>query len=149
LGGEGYRFVGFLPRSASELRVVLDSHAHVTLVAFEAPHRLVQTLRVIADVQPDRVVVTCRELTKRHEEAVRGTAAELVARFETAVVKGEIVLVLGSLPHEQQDADPRRVALIRDLVGEGMRLRPAARIVSEHLGGSSRELYDAVSRDID
>src|SRR4051794_7332653 len=71
LPSDRWRFVGFLPRRASELQAVLDSPE--TVVAFESPKRLGKSLAAIA---PSRQVAVCRELTKVHEEVVRGTAGE-------------------------------------------------------------------------
>src|ERR687884_266392 len=69
-----------------------------TLVAFESPHRLGATLRVLADLDRERPVAVCRELTKVHEEVVRGTACELAERYGAAEPRGEVVLVVGGAP---------------------------------------------------
>src|SRR5438477_12453019 len=71
-----WRFVGFLPRKAAELRSVLS--APETIVAFESPRRLGKSL---AAIEPARQVAVCRELTKMHEEIVRGPAGELASRY--------------------------------------------------------------------
>ncbi len=75
LPADSWRFVGFLPRKASEAAGVFASPE--TVVAFEAPGRVAASLRTLADIDPDRRVAVCRELTKLHEEVVRGTAADL------------------------------------------------------------------------
>jgi 16S rRNA (cytidine1402-2'-O)-methyltransferase len=139
--GTAWRFVGFLPRRRGELEELLGSSAGDVVVAFEAPSRLRRTLEVIGELQPDRRIAACRELTKLHEEVVRGTAAELLDHFSE--VKGELVLVLESLV-AAAGGDDRAAALAAALVEGGMRPKDASRIVADHLGGSSRELYDAV-----
>src|SRR5919106_691761 len=88
-----WRFLGFLPRRAGELERVLQSAD--TLVAFESPRRLPDSLAALAQLAPDRPAAVCRELTKLHEEVARGTLAELARHFREDV-RGEIVLVLGA-----------------------------------------------------
>jgi 16S rRNA (cytidine1402-2'-O)-methyltransferase len=140
--GTAWRFVGFLPRRRGELEALLGSSAGDVVVAFEAPGRLRRSLEVLDELQPGRRIAACRELTKLHEEVVRGTAAELLAHFGDEV-KGELVLVLEALV-AAEGGDDRAAALAAALVEGGMRPKDASRIVADHLGGSSRELYDAV-----
>jgi 16S rRNA (cytidine1402-2'-O)-methyltransferase len=80
LPAERWLFVGFLPRKRAELEDLL-AHASQTLVAFESPRRLAQTLRVLATLDPERPVAVCRELTKLHEEVRRGSAAQLAGYY--------------------------------------------------------------------
>ena len=86
-----WRFEGFLPRRAGELERVLRSAE--TVVAFESPRRLPQSLAALAALAPNRPAAICRELTKLHEEVARATLGELARRFREDV-KGEIVLVI-------------------------------------------------------
>ena len=74
-----FRFQGFLPRRTGELERVLQSTE--TLIAFESPRRLPESLRALAQLAPDRPAAVCRELTKLHEEIARGTLGELSRRF--------------------------------------------------------------------
>jgi 16S rRNA (cytidine1402-2'-O)-methyltransferase len=68
-----------------------------TVVLYESPHRIIQTLRTVAEVLPERELALCRELTKVHEEILRGRAAELLQQLEgRAAIKGEFVLIIGS-----------------------------------------------------
>ena len=67
-----WRFEGFLPRRAGELERVLGSAE--TVVAFESPRRLPESLAALAALAPDRPAAVCRELTKLHEEVARGHA---------------------------------------------------------------------------
>jgi 16S rRNA (cytidine1402-2'-O)-methyltransferase len=138
LPSASWRFVGFLPRRAGELRDVLASPE--TLVAFESPRRLGKSLAAIA---PEREVAVCRELTKVHEEVVRGTAGELAARYGPDPPRGEIVLVVG--PSNDLDHGPsdEAVAAFRDLVAAGARRRVAASVVARLTGASANDLYDA------
>lgn len=92
-----FHYVGFLPRRVTERRKLLEelSRQRDTLVCFEAPHRLLRTLRDIVLVcGDDRPMAVTRELTKRYEEVARGTAADMVTRFETQRARGEFTLVI-------------------------------------------------------
>jgi 16S rRNA (cytidine1402-2'-O)-methyltransferase len=135
-----WRFLGFLPRRASELASVLA--APETLVAFESPRRLGKSLAAIA---PDRDVAVCRELTKVHEEVVRGTAGELAARYAAEAPRGEIVVVVGPLNDGDEGVSDEAVAAFRELVAAGARRRVAASVVARLTGASANSLYE--SRD--
>jgi 16S rRNA (cytidine1402-2'-O)-methyltransferase len=138
-----WRFVGFLPRKAGELRDVLASPE--TLVAFESPKRLAKSL---AAIDPSREVAVARELTKLHEEVVRGTAGELAARYAESPPRGEIVLVVGPVANGgDQGVSDEAVAAFRELVASGAKPRVAARVVAGLTGNSANALY--ASRDQD
>ena len=93
-----WRFEGFLPRRAGELeRVLLGGE---TVIAFESPRRLPDSLAALATLAPERPAAVCRELTKLHEEIARGTLSELARKFREDV-KGEIVLVIAPSGHGQ------------------------------------------------
>lgn len=94
LRAASFCFAGFLPRAGGDLRRLLESAKHrvEALVAFEAPSRLLKTLRMIEAVLPDRRIAVCRELTKLHEEVFVGAAAEAIEHF--AQPRGEIVIII-------------------------------------------------------
>lgn len=139
-----FAFEGFLPRKAGERTRVLAelSTDSRTLIFFEAPTRLAETLEALHAAFGDgRRAAVCRELTKLHEEVVRGTLVEL-AEWARAGVKGEIVLVVGGA--EARDISPT-VALdeVQQRVAAGERLKDAARAVADAAGLRSRDLYQA------
>jgi 16S rRNA (cytidine1402-2'-O)-methyltransferase len=95
---DSFQFLGFLPAKSGQRRTLLERlrSAHTTVVLYEAPHRIRETLADIVDVLgPDRPVVIARELTKVHEEFLRGTAGELRERMGDRELKGEITLLIG------------------------------------------------------
>ncbi len=98
-----WRFEGFLPRRAGELERVLASAE--TVVAFESPRRLPDSLAALAALAPERPAAVCRELTKLHEEVARGSLSELARRFREDV-KGEIVVVIAP-PSRGRRVEPR------------------------------------------
>ncbi len=92
----GFRFVGFLPRSGPERReaIALVAATPETVVLYESPQRIAETLADLGRAMPGRAAVVARELTKLHEELVRGTLADLAVQVDREWV-GEITLVLG------------------------------------------------------
>jgi 16S rRNA (cytidine1402-2'-O)-methyltransferase len=146
LPSERWRFTGFLPRKAGELRAVLLGAGDETLVAFESPRRVGASLAVLAQLDPQRPVALCRELTKVYEEVVRGTAADLASRYAGAEVKGEVVLVVGPAAPapDGEDLGPALDAL-RELVAAGAKPRPAAKVVAALTGASANGLYRALT----
>ncbi|MGW5448330.1 16S rRNA (cytidine(1402)-2'-O)-methyltransferase [Streptomyces asiaticus] len=141
-------FEGFPPRKAGErltrLREVADERR--TLVWFEAPHRLDDTLAAMAEVfGPDRRAAVCRELTKTYEEVRRGPLAELAA-WAAEGVRGEITIVVEGAPAPGPDeAGPaelaRRVAVREDA---GERRKEAIAAVAQEAGVPKRQVFDAV-----
>ncbi len=91
-----FSFEAFLPREKKERRAVLDEMKDDTrtLVVYEAPHHLTETLRDLLEVLGDRKIAVCRELTKIHETVLRTTLSEAAARYEAEEPRGEFVLVI-------------------------------------------------------
>ncbi|MEV5953643.1 16S rRNA (cytidine(1402)-2'-O)-methyltransferase [Streptomyces sp. NPDC051987] len=141
-------FEGFLPRKAGERRSRLAEVAEErrTLVYFEAPHRLDDTLAAMAEVfGAERRAAVCRELTKTYEEVRRGPLAEL-AVWAADGVRGEITVVVEGAPErgaEELDAAElvRRVR-VREEAGE--RRKEAIAAVAVEAGIPKRVVFDAV-----
>lgn len=95
-----FAFFGFLPRRGADRRVLLAEMAGLTmtLICFEAPHRLLDALRDMLAVLGDRRIVVANDLTKRFEELRRGTIAEMVTHFSTQRPRGEYTLVIAGQP---------------------------------------------------
>ena len=94
LPADSFIFLGFLPRRRRERQRCLGevSNSSLTIVLFEAPHRMRATLEDVAEIFGDRLIAVCRELTKLHEEIFRGTAPDALAHFDSP--RGEFVLVI-------------------------------------------------------
>jgi 16S rRNA (cytidine1402-2'-O)-methyltransferase len=139
LPADRWRFEGFLPRRAGELERVLTSPE--TVVAFESPRRLPDSLTALAALAPERPAAVCRELTKLHEEVARGTLSELARHFRDDV-KGEIVVVIGPAASGSGAPDVAfAVDALRRLVQSGARPRAAASVVAALTGTRPNELY--------
>jgi 16S rRNA (cytidine1402-2'-O)-methyltransferase len=138
-----WRFEGFLPKRSGEMERVLRSAE--TVIAFESPRRVGESLAALAAIAPDRPAAVCRELTKMHEEIARGSLAELARRFR-GDVKGEIVLVIGPASSEDHDRDVGfAVDALRHLVQSGARPRAAASVVAALTGTRANDLYRALT----
>jgi 16S rRNA (cytidine1402-2'-O)-methyltransferase len=133
-----WRFLGFLPRRAGELERVLQSPE--TIIAFESPRRLPESLQALATLAPDRPAAVCRELTKLHEEIARGTLGELSRRFRDEA-RGEITVVIGPASETGAADIGFAVDALRGLVRAGARPRAAASVVSALTGVPANDLY--------
>jgi 16S rRNA (cytidine1402-2'-O)-methyltransferase len=140
-------FIGFLPAREGERRRLLETlrPRRETLVFFEAPHRIRESLEEAARVLGPRRACVARELTKIHEEALRGTLPELAAEFRgRGPGRGEITVIVGGagpgearaeMPTEEID---RR---IREALATGSALKALAREIAHGSGRPVREIY--------
>jgi 16S rRNA (cytidine1402-2'-O)-methyltransferase len=143
-------FEGFLPRKSRERRRRLAALADEprTMVFFEAPHRVAQTLAAMADAfGPDRAAAVCRELTKTYEEVRRGSL-EVLAGWASSGVKGEVTLVVGGAPPPDVAAldDDALRALVDKATAEGLSRKDAIVEVVRRTGVSRRTVYEAAHR---
>ncbi len=138
-----FHFLGFLPRSGPERRALLDEVAplRATLVLYESPRRVDETLADLQAALGDRRACVARELTKLHEEFVRGTLSELEARYRGQEVKGEVVLVVeGRRGEGRWGEDEVRRALEAGL-SRGEKLKPLSTELARQSGWSGQEVY--------
>jgi 16S rRNA (cytidine1402-2'-O)-methyltransferase len=145
LPSDSFVYLGFLPRKQNERRQLLASVAGEprTLVAFEAPHRLLEALADVETVLGDRPVAVARELTKMHEEIVRAPASQARRHFEQKEILGEITLVIGAAANAERaawDASQVRAELVR-LVSGGTHKKDAARQVARLANWPQRDVY--------
>jgi 16S rRNA (cytidine1402-2'-O)-methyltransferase len=143
LATDRFCFEGFLPRKSAARIKQLGSLKNEprTMVFFEAPHRILESLRDAASVLgPERAASVSRELTKKFEHTERGSLAELIAWAESEP-KGEMVLVIAGSPALAADPEAA-VAQVLHLVSSGERLKDAAAMVSLETGLGKSWLYD-------
>ena len=145
LGTDSFRFCGFLPPKTSQRRKLFEElkQEDCTLVFYEAPHRILETLEDIASVMRPRPVVIARELTKllRRIPPARncgGTARD--ARSAHSSVKGEITLLIGKADGLEEDDTPIEAAILA-LESSGVSHMDAVKQVAKARGLSKREVY--------
>jgi 16S rRNA (cytidine1402-2'-O)-methyltransferase len=155
-----FRFLGFLPEKAGARRTYLEDLALAcdtlaaqrgTLIFYEAPHRILETLADLESVWGAALrVVVARELTKLHEEFVRGTVSEvrslLAARDR---VRGEITLVVEAVPRAAGDASGPEslLAQIEQLAAQGVNEKEALKRLARESGQSKSDLYRELQRE--
>src|SRR5512143_735110 len=142
---EEFVFCGFLPAKQSQRRKFLDelSLEKRTVVVYESPHRIVESMAEMSEIFGQRRMVLAREITKLHEEVMRGTVSEVFEVLIDSKIAGEYVLVVEGRPeaedvHREEDA----VREIRSLMRKGMGRKEAVKRVAEQYGLSRKELYD-------
>lgn len=141
-----HRFVfeGFLPARKRERkeRLVKIRQEPRTLVFYEAPHRLKNSLQDFLAVLGDREVVLGREVTKIYEEFIRGRLSEVIGRTDCKQWRGEITLVVrGSGGGKDRDTDEEIREEIQRLHRDGMRVKEIATLLAERFSCSKREIY--------
>ena len=142
-----FTFEGFLPMNKKNRKAHLDSLRGEarTMVFHEAPHKLLATLKDLAEAfGPERRAALCRELTKLHEEVLRTTLGQALAHYTENPPKGEFVLVIqGAAP--RQEAAPtleEGLAMVARLRGEGWSTRDAVKEAAAVCGLPKKALYD-------
>ena len=139
-----FLFAGFIPQKQGERRRLFAEFVRLraTLVFFESPHRVVETLADLDAAMPGRAIALCRELTKLHEDVLRGSPATVAAILaERHAVKGEITLVVGP-PQATAEVDP---AELEAAIADALKAMPASKAASEiarRFGLNRAEVYD-------
>ena len=149
---EGFTFVGFLPRKEKKRREVLVRVAAYpeTLIFYEAPHRLRETLAALAaTLGAERQACAARELTKKFEEFRRTTLGDLIAHYREHEPRGEFVLIVaGADENVASTADAVEEMSLTERyaahIAKGLDKKEAMRRTAQELGISRRDVYQAV-----
>ena len=143
-----FTFEGFPPRAAGARLAIFEKlrHEERTMVFFEAPHRLGDSLGDAVTVfGTERRGAICREMTKRYEETIRGTLTELSTWADTHEVLGEITLVVGGAATDSAGTTAdEMVARVREFEGAGMDRKGAIASVAQEFSIAKRLVYAAV-----
>jgi 16S rRNA (cytidine1402-2'-O)-methyltransferase len=140
---ESFAFEGFLPAKKRERREKLQSLSSEarTLVFYETPHRLKESLADIHEILGEREMVVAREISKWHEEFLRGSVGDLILRLTDQEVRGELTLVVSGATGETAAAENLVLAEIRKLKSDGMRVKDIAALLGEKYALAKREVY--------
>jgi 16S rRNA (cytidine1402-2'-O)-methyltransferase len=144
---DSFVFVGFLPRKAGERqRALADVKSERrTLIFYEAPHRVSETLTDMLAVFGNRSICAARELSKIHEEIWRGSISAAIERF-SAEALGEFVLVVAGAPEEARWDEARVQAALNEELEHGASSSEAAKRVAALSGWNKREVYALLSK---
>lgn len=144
LAAEPFSFLGFLPSRAGERKRLLAQFlaTPATLICFESPHRIVDTLKELAILAPARKVSMAREITKLHEEVLRGLAADVAAILAgRESVRGEVTLVIGPPADEENRASESDIEAAIDEALTSMPASQAAAHVAKALDLPKKDIY--------
>ncbi|HEY1711114.1 MAG TPA: 16S rRNA (cytidine(1402)-2'-O)-methyltransferase [Rhizomicrobium sp.] len=143
LPSDRFLFAGFLPSRSGERRSALEELKTIrsTVILFESPQRLAESLTDMAAVLGNRPAVIARELTKLHEEISRGLLADLARRYAgEAAPKGEITMLIG--PARDEGPDLARIDTLLDQALPFMPVRAASELIAGALDIPRRAVYD-------
>jgi 16S rRNA (cytidine1402-2'-O)-methyltransferase len=149
LPNEEFLFVGFLPNRGGERRRALE-HLRIedrTIVLYEAPHRIAETVSDAKEILGDRPACLAREVTKLHEEFRRGKLSEISATLEERPARGEITLIIGAFDtnehRSQTDSSQSLAARVEELMHQAkLDRKEALKLAAKERGLSRRDAYD-------
>ena len=148
-----FAFEAFLPKEKKERRRVLEEMERETrtLIVYEAPHRLKETLKELLHVLGNRDITICRELTKKFEEHRKTTLEDACAYYETNDPRGEYVLIIAGKTREEVAAEEtarwEELSIeehLQQYLDEGMDKKDAMKAVAKDRGVSKRDIYNAL-----
>ena len=150
-----FAFEAFLPTDKKEKQEILKELTNETrtMILYEAPHRLIKTLKELRDTVGNRKITICRELTKKHETAFATTLEEAISYYESNEPKGECVLVLeGKSRTEIREEEISRweemsvEEHMEYYLSQGIEKKEAMKRVAKDRGVGKREIYQALLR---
>ncbi len=144
LPADRFLFLGFLPRKSGDRRAMLQSIAALpmTIVLYEAPHRLLATLYDLHERLGERPIALCREMTKHFEEIWRGTLTEAITHVKANIPRGEYTLVIGGAPAPSRWEESKVRQALAERLAAGQSRSQAAREVAALSGWPRRKLYE-------
>jgi 16S rRNA (cytidine1402-2'-O)-methyltransferase len=139
-----FTFIGFLPsRKIQRQKVLKDlSLEPRTLVFYEAPHRIIETLSDMEKIFPERRVSVIKEITKIHEEVLRSNISDMLSKLRNSTIAGEYIIVLGGKTAEKKPVTREVLLEISSLMKKGLGRKEAVKKIAESYGLSKKELYD-------
>jgi 16S rRNA (cytidine1402-2'-O)-methyltransferase len=153
---DAFLFVGFLPAKMQARRLRLESLRSLreTLVIYEAPHRIAETLRDVREICGNRRAALARELTKLHEEFLRGRIDEILEHFQNNPPRGEMTLVMAGLGEDavsREQADKIKLSLREQVAAlmtqKQLTRNDALKLAARQRGLPRREAYQQLLRE--
>ena len=149
-----FTFIGFLPKTAKKRREMLSEikeYNHV-LIFYEAPHRLLETLKKILSCLGDKQVVIARELTKKFEEFIRGNLSNIIENSNQITFKGEFTILVNNKSEETATlkddlTDAQIIEKVDLLISQGENKKDAIRKVASQCNISRRNVYQMVIKN--
>ena len=143
-----FAFEGFFPRKRGDRRRRIEDLVTEprTMIVYESPHRIEETLEDLMELLGERPAALARELTKMYEEVRRGTLAALLDGVRSEPPRGEIVLVIGGAVqgHKETPSPGELVRMVRVLMEDGTDRKEAMHTVAREAGVPKRVVFDAL-----
>ena len=145
-----FAFEAFLPSDKKERQIILQELQKETrtTILYEAPHRLLRTLRELLETLGNRRVTICRELTKKYETAFLTTLEDAIAHYEVQEPKGECVIVMEGISHQQIAEEKQKeweeMAIQEHMevyLQQGIDKKEAMKLVAKDRGVPKRDIY--------
>lgn len=138
-----FTFIGFLPPKTAQRQKTLTSieMEQRTLIFYEAPHRIIETLDDMHEIFGDRKASVVKEITKLHEEVLRGNLSEIISMLDERTIAGEYVIIVEGKKKEDISFEDA-LSEVRSLMKKGVSRKEAAKRISAQYGLSKNELYD-------
>lgn len=151
LDTKGFIYSGFFPRSKKEINNVVKelNNEKRTIIFYESPRRIVNTVNVIYQNWGDRYCCIARELTKVHEEYLRGRLSEVIDILDTKNIKGEITLIVEGYKEDKKKEIVWEDVLehMQELINEGESRKDAIKMTAKYFKLPKRELYNKVMKE--
>jgi len=144
LSTEEFTFIGFLTTKKNQRQKALKdlSFEPRTLVFYEAPHRILETLSDLKETLGERKTAVVKEITKIHEEVLRGGTSEVFSMLEKTTIAGEYVIVVEGRVEKVRLTNEDALLEVKTLMKKGLGRKEAIKKVAEAYGLSKRELYE-------
>ncbi len=146
-----FTFEGFLPMEKSERRELVESLVgeRRTMIFYEAPHKLAQTLKDLANALGDREIAIVRELTKIHEQVIKTTLFAASEKYSEEQIKGEIVLIVkgAEAPEKVQMTLEQAAEYARELIAKGEGKSDAAKLAAKESGLKKGDIYKLIIQE--
>lgn len=137
-------FIGFLPSKSKQRQDYLKNLylESKTLIFYEAPHRILETLNDIRNIFGDRKCVVAKEITKIHEDILRGRISQIIEEIKKGKIAGEYVIIIEGKKDVKKIINEEILSEIKLLMKKGLSRKEAVKKVAEEYGLSKKELYD-------
>jgi len=149
LSTEEFTFIGFLPSKKSQRQKVLKDLCLEprTLILFEAPHRITDTLKDMEEIFVERKAAVIKEITKIHEGVLRGSISEIRSKLEKTKIAGEYVIILEGKSEGKRITTKDILLEIHSLMKKGLKRKEAVKKIADAYKLSKKELYDKSLRE--
>lgn len=139
---EEFAFVGFLPKSKSQIIDLLNKYKNTDMVFYESPNRLMTTLELVEENFSDRNISIGRELTKVFEEVITGKISDVISHFKTNILKGEIAGIVHAC--ENNEEAEQYSEKIKNLINKGFSAKDVSIIISTLYNVNKNEIYSYI-----